>query len=422
MARRLRRQWRCGELTSSRSVDAHLAELLDAVAPLTPFPVGLAEARGCVAAADLLPAWPLPAFPSAMADGYAVRLDDFPLEESLPRRLRVADVLLVGTAPDTELERGTAVRVAAGGPVPLGTEAVVAVANTDAGMVEVEVTSRPSEGENLVLAGRDVPEGSVVVAEGQLIDSQLIGLLAAVGRNSVYAHPHPRVVVMSVGDDLVEVGQELQPGQSVDANGPMIAARAVEAGANVYRVGPVAEEPLHLLRTLEDQLVRADLILITTGQAAQTPDQVRHVLQQLGRGELVDLLMQPGSLHGFGVIGEEQTPVIVLPAMPLAAFVAFEVFVRPVLRKLRGLAEPVLPAASALIDEELTVAAGRRNYLSAEYVPSDDGLRVRPLKAQDSHLIGGLAAADCVIVLPELVVNLSAGDPVDILPLRERRP
>ena len=406
---------------ANRSVDAHLAELLGAVEPLAPFPVGLGEARGCVAAADVTPAWPLPAFASAAVDGYAVRAADFADESESVVTLRVADVLLAGTAPEADLEPGTAVRVSAGAPVPAGTTAVVPVANTDGGIVEVSVKLRPVFGEQLIPAGRDVAEGSVVVRAGELIDSQLVGLLAAVGRNSVFAHPHPRVVVMSVGDDLVDVGSRLQLGQTVDANGPMIAARAAEAGASVYRVGPIGEEPLHLLRTLEDQLVRADLILVTTGQSALTPESVRHVLRQLGEGELVELLMQPGSQHGLGVIGEERIPVVLLPAMPLAAFVAFEVLVRPVLRKLRGLTEHMLPLSSARIDQDLTVSSGRRNYLCAEYVEGEDGLRVRPLVAQDSHLIGGLAAADCIIVVPDLVVTLNAGDLVDIIPLRERR-
>lgn len=405
---------------STRSVDAHLATLLQSVSPLAAFPIGLSEARGCVAAADVQSAWPLPVFSTAAVDGYAVKLEDFTGE--LPVTLRVADVLPAGSVPDEDLAAGTAVRVSNGVVLPTGTDAVVAVADTDGGISEVVINRAPQSQANVVPAGRDVPEGGVVVTAGQLIDSQLIGLLAAAGRNSVVAHPHPRVVVMSVGDDLVDIGAQLRPGQSVDANGPMVAARAAESGASVYRVGPVSEDQVTLVRTLEDQLVRADLIVITLGQSDRTPESLISALQQLGSGELTQLLMQPGSLHGFGLIGEESIPVIVLPAQPLAAFVAFEVLVRPVLRRLRGMTESSKLQSVARMHSSLSVPAGLRNYLCAEYVEADDGLQVRPLAAQDAHLVGGLATADCIVVVPDLVVNLESGDLVDIIPLRERKP
>lgn len=401
-----------------RSVEEQLDLVLSGTAPLAAFPIGLLEARGCVIAEDVVAPWPLPAIDSAATDGYAVRVADVAGADNAPVVLVVSDVVVAGIDVQLTLRPGCAIRVRPGGRLPEGTEAIVPLEHTDAGLREVTISRTAKHGQFIRNAGEDVAAGETVITAGEVIDHRLIGLLAAIGRSSVVAHPRPRVVVLSIGNDLLDPGAEAQPGKQVDSNGPMLAAAVAECGAHPYRVGPIAEDLATVSRVLEEQLVRADLVLLALGAVNSAYEQVQRLLHSMGKGELTQVAMQPGSVQGFGTLGDEKVPVLVLPGHPVAALVSFEVFARPLLRKLQGHRDlrPALQRATAL--NGVFVNGDRRNYIRAQRSRAENGdLMVSAVEGQGPHLLGRLARTDCLIVVPQSVIAVEPGDSVDVLAL-----
>ncbi|MEE2048674.1 molybdopterin molybdotransferase MoeA, partial [Nocardiopsis tropica] len=178
-------------------------------------------------------------------------------------------------------------------------------------------------------AGGDVVEGAVVLRPGGRIGAGEMGVLAAVGRRSVSVYPRPRVVVLSTGEELVEPGRPLGPGQIWESNSFMIAAAARDAGCEVHRHGFVGDDPRTVLDTLEGLLVRADIVITTGGVSMGAYDVVKEVLTREGTVEFTQVAMQPGKPQGFGAIGPDRTPIVTLPGNPVSAFVSFQIFVLP---------------------------------------------------------------------------------------------
>ena len=403
-----------------RSVEEHLQAVLAGVVPLSPLDVSLVEARACVLAEDVTAPWPLPAFDNAAVDGYAVLADDLrAASDGKPVVLAVVDDVPAGYRASVAVEPGQAVRIGAGAPMPEGTDAVVPFAGTNMGRDEVSITQSVRAGDHIRRRGDDVTLGDVVATAGTVLGPREIALLAAVGRGRVAVHPRPRVVVLSIGSELVEPGGQLHPGLIADSNGVTISAAVEEAGAIAYRVGPLDDDADTLLATLEDQLVRADLVITTGGVSAEAYDTVKSVLSQLGTVEFTKVAMTPGMPQGHGTLGPELTPIFTLPGNPVSAYVSFEVFVRPVIRRMLGHERIYRPVVRAVLVDELASPAGRRQFARGHLEVEGGRYVVRPAAAQGAHMLGGLAAANALVVVPEDVTDVKSGTAVAVLRLDE---
>lgn len=407
-----------------KSVDDHLADVLGLVYPLSPLEMQLTEAHECRLAEDVVAPWDLPPFDNSSMDGYAVRVDDVATaREDVPVTLPVSGESAAGRPLVDWVDPGASARIMTGAPLPRGAEAVVPVEWTDGGVTQVAVRRPPVPGQYVRRRGEDVRAGDVVLRAGTWLGPAQVGMLAAVGRSAVRVQPPPRVVVVSTGTELVEPGSPLHAGQISDSNSYMLAAAAKEAGAQVYRVGIVPDDEDTLLATVEDQLVRADLVVTSGGVSAGAYDVVKAVLSRLGTVTFDRVAMQPGMPQGAGRIGPEDTPIVTLPGNPVSAFVSFELFVRPVLRRMLGLEPVVRPLVRAVCAESLRSIPGKRQFLRGRLEPSPRGEAdlVRPVGGPGSHLLGGLAAADALIVVPEQVTEVEAGSEVDVMVLERRR-
>jgi molybdopterin molybdotransferase len=403
-----------------RSVEEHLQSVLAGVEPLSPLDVTLVDARGCVLAEDVTAPWPLPPFDNAATDGYAVKAADLlAASDGKPVVMRVIDDVPAGYRASVALREGTAIRINTGAPLPEGAEAVVPLDWTDGGMPEVRITRSIARGANVRRRGDDVGLGDVVATEGTVLGPRDIALLAAVGRGRVSVHPQPRVVIISTGSELVEPGMPLSPGLVADSNGVTIAAAVQEAGAIAYRVGPLPDDAAALLATLEDQLVRADLVVTTGGVSAGAYDTVKAVLSRLGTVEFTTVAMQPGMPQGHGVMGPEETPIFTLPGNPVSAYVSFEVFVRPVIRRMLGHERIYRPVVRAVLAEPLVSPKGKRQFARGLLAVEDGRYVVRPAGGQGSHMLGALARANALVVIPEDVTEVKAGTAVAVLRLDE---
>lgn len=409
-----------------RSVDDHLASVLARIQPLPPFEQHLLDAHGHRLAEDVVAPRDVPLFDNSAMDGYAVRrIDVVGADQESPAVLTVTQDIPAGTATEAEIGPGECARIMTGAPVPRGADAIVPVEWTD-GWSEgtVRVHRVPEQGGHVRHVGEDIQRGQTLLTVGTVLGARQIGLLAAVGRDLVAVRPSPRVVVISTGSELVEPGVEPGPGQIPDANGYTLSAAAREAGAIVYRVGVVADDPKLLLDTIEDQLVRADLVVTTGGVSVGAYDVVKEALSGLGTVEFGRVAMQPGMPQGFGVVGPDEIPIFTLPGNPVSAYVSFELFVRPAIRKLAGYEDDLHhPVVDAICTAGFGSPGGRRQFARGVVGPAGSGgrIEVRPVGGAGSHLMGGLAQANCLISVPEEQTRVQAGDLVSVVLLDEAR-
>lgn len=401
-----------------RSVEEHLQTVLAGVVPLDPIDLGLLDAQGCILEEDVAAPWPLPSFDNSAMDGYAVREED--VVDASPERpvtLRVIDDVPAGYRASVAVRPGSAIRIMTGAPIPDGADGIVPVEQTDGGLPQVQVRAPVAVGAHIRRKGEDVPIGARMLRRGAVVGPREIAVLAAVGRARVSVHPRPRVVVMSTGSELVELGGVPVPGMIMDSNGPTIAAAVTEAGAVAYRVGPVKDDAASLVATLEDQLVRADLVVTTGGVSAGAYDTVKTVLSRLGSVDFVKVAMRPGMPQGHGLIGPDRTPIVTLPGNPVAAYVSFEVFVRPIIRRMLGYEQLHRPIVRATVLSPMRSPAGKRQFARAVLDVQDGRYVVSPLSAQGPHMFGSLASTNALIVVPESVTAVDTGAAVAVLRL-----
>ncbi|MGA5284005.1 gephyrin-like molybdotransferase Glp [Streptomyces griseoincarnatus] len=420
------------------SVDEHLDDILATVRPLDPIELHLLDAQGCVLVEDITVPVSLPPFDNSSMDGYAVRVADIAgASEEYPASLEVVGDVAAGAADPVHVGPGQAARIMTGAPLPPGAETVVPVEWTDGGLGEGPAAGmrarslapdgatgqvavyRPAPARAHVRAqGSDVRAGDRVLEAGTVLGPPQISLLAAVGRGTVRVRPRPRVVVLSTGSELVQPDEPLRPGQIYDSNSFALTAAARDAGAIAYRVGAVADDAETLRDTIEDQLVRADLMVTSGGVSVGAYDVVKEALAHAGDEpgsgvEFRRLAMQPGKPQGFGSIGPDHTPLLALPGNPVSSYVSFELFVRPAIRTLMGLQDVHRPRVRAELRAEkaLTSPKGRRQFLRGRYA---DGV-VTPVGGAGSHLVAALAQANALVVVPEDVEDVAPGTEVEVV-------
>ncbi len=398
------------------SVDWLVDRILETVRPLDVFPQPLMETLGLACAEDVISPIELPRFDNSAMDGYAVvaaDLDD--VSEDEPAELPVVGEIGAGKAGLVTMAAGTAVRIMTGAPVPSGCDAVVPYEWTDRGVARVRVRRAPTVGQHIRRAGEDVAEGELLVEEGTVLGPRHLGLLAAVGHATVPTRPRPRVVVMSTGSELRDPGTALGHDSIYDSNSYLLAAAARAAGAIAYRVGCVSDEPRAFLDALSDQLVRADLVVTSGGVSQGDYDVVKEALAPLGTVWFGAVGMQPGKPQGFGVVGEDETPIFTLPGNPVSSYVSFQNFVLPALRALMGKQPYRRPTQTAQLTRGIRSPEGRRQFQRAVH----DVRSVTPVGGPGSHMLGDLAKANALIVVPEEVTSIAAGEQVQVLRLDE---
>jgi molybdopterin molybdotransferase len=390
--------------------------VLSAVKPFAVSELPLIEAHGLAVAADMCAPIALPRFDNSGMDGYAVVSADLAgASGETPVTLPVVGEIGAGQAGLLAISPGSAAKIMTGAPVPAGCDAVVPYEWTDRGAAQVRVTRAPTVGQHVRPAGEDVAEGDILVAEGTVLGARQIGLLAAVGYATVPARPRPRVVVISTGSELRDPGAELPRDAIYDGNSYLLAAAAREAGAIAYRVGIVPDDPQSFLDTLQDQLVRADLVVTSGGISQGDFDVVKEALSTLDTMWFGGVAMQPGKPQGFGVIGDDRIPVFTLPGNPVSCFVSFEMFVLPAIRRMLGKQPYLRPMQLAQVTSAVRSPEGRRQYVRARH-----SRRVAdPVGGHGSHLLGDLAAANALLVVPEETTLVNAGEQVGVLLLDE---
>lgn len=400
------------------TVEDHLERILRGLGPLEAYDQPVVESLGLPLHENLIAPIDLPRFDNSAMDGYALRAEDVTeASANNPVTLPVVGEILAGGAKPFAISAGTAVKIMTGAAVPRGADAVVPFEQTNRGSASVEVQQAVAAGANIRTAGSDVQAGDLVLPAGTVLGPREIGLLASLGSARVRARPRPRVVVLSTGNELREPGSHLEYDSIFDGNSYMLAAAVRDAGAIAYRVGAVADDPRIFRDSLAEQLVRADLVVTSGGVSEGEKDIVKQTLSELGTVRFDKVAMQPGKPQGFGTLFEEETPIITLPGNPVSAYVSFEVFVLPAIRRMMGRSPYRRPMVHAVLASDLESRSGLRQYVRGFFEVTHRGAKVTPIHGHESHRVGALAKANALIVVGEDETALNMGDTVRTLVL-----
>jgi molybdopterin molybdotransferase len=400
------------------SVETYLSEVLAAIKPLPPRELALADALGAVLDGDVTAQWPLPSFDNSAMDGYAVRAADVAdASPDRPATLPVVGEIAAGDTAAHAIEAGTCVRIMTGAPMPAGADTVIQVEHTDGGTQTVSIYEAARAGTSVRVLGGDARPGDLLLPSGTRLGAVHLGLLAAAGHASVRAVPRPRVTVISTGNELVDPGSELIPGQIWESNATMLTAAARQAGCQARRHPIVRDAAEAVLAAIEEALPDADL-LITSGGVSMggEHDVVKAALGTLGTVTFRKVAMQPGMPQGFGVVGQDSTPIFTLPGNPVSAYVSFFLFVLPALDALQtDTARELGSSTAAVLTGPVRSPAGKRSFLRG--ILDRASGQVTPVTGQASHQLASLARANALLIVPEQVTSLDAGATIDVMEL-----
>ena len=406
-------------------IDTALANILADMNTLPAETVSLPDSLNRVLADDIISPIDLPPFDNSSMDGYAIHFEDSAeADRANPAALSVTMDILAGSVPDCPLGAGEAARIMTGAPIPAGATAVIPVEDTDDDWGKGEHSPLPAEvrlfrnlscGENIRLAGENIEAGATVMAAGTVIGPAEIGMLAGIGCPRVDVIRKPKVVILSSGDELVDIYQELEPGKIRDTNGYTLAALIRGAGGIPIRL-PIAKDTLESIRGLYRRALEnnPDLLISTAGVSVGAADLVKVVMDELGEIDFWRINMRPGKPLAYGTI--QGLPFFGLPGNPVSTMVTFEVLVRPALAKIAGRSQK-----QRLIKARLAAdmrSDGRRTYARVTLSREADRVVARSTGIQSSGALMSMVLADGLAIVPEDMTFVPAGSELDVLLLR----
>jgi molybdenum cofactor synthesis domain-containing protein len=381
------------------------------VQALEPARVPLAEAIGLVTVEEVVADELVPPFDNSAVDGFAVRAADV---VAVGTELRVVGTVAAGTSRTEPVGPGEAVRVMTGAPVPPGADAVVMVEDTaiieDTAVLDdpatndgetVRIGRVPEPGGAIRPAGDDLRPGDVVVAPGTVLTAGHLGLLATVGRTEVEVVRRPRIGVLSTGDELIEPGRPLGPGQIRDSNRLALLALVRSSGFDAVDLGLVPDEESLIERALRDGVADCDALLTSGGVSMGDFDYVKAVLARIGDMRWMQVAIKPAKPFAFGLV--DGVAVFGLPGNPVSSLVSFELLARPGLLRMAGRADVERRRVRAVADEGFARRRDGKVHFARVRLHQDDrlGFHVRSAGAQGSHQMSAMASADGLAVLPD---------------------
>lgn len=412
------------------SLEEARERMLAGLEPLPTEEVALEDAAGRVLADALTSKLTLPPFDNSAMDGFAVIAADVAAaSKDAPVSLAVIGEAAAGRRASVAVTPGNAVRILTGAPLPEGADAVVPVEDTDARLGVADLPERVAiyaakfVGAHIRRAGSDLRRGDEILAAGTELSPQALTVAAAGGHARVTTYRRPRVALLATGDELVPVGDNLGEAQIPDSNSVGLAAQARELGAEVRSLGIARDTRSDVLDHLRQGLEWADVIVASGGVSVGAHDVVKDAFAEIGRIDLWRIAVQPGKPLVFGSAGaagrEREVLMFGLPGNPVSSFVTFELFVRPVLRRMAGHRDVIgRQIVRATLEQDVSKGSGRRAFLRVTLTETGSGWRASLAGGQDSHVLSALAAADGLAIIPEERDALPAGSVVEVIRIR----
>jgi molybdopterin molybdotransferase len=367
--------------------------------------VPLDEALGRVTAEDIRAKYDLPPFDRSALDGYALRAEDtFGASAFNPKTFKLTD---------NKVRENEAATIWTGNPVPEGADAVVMLEYTRKSGDRIEVEKAVTPGRNVSQRGEDVAEGDVAVESGTRLNPHQLGLLAALGKTHVAVVRKPKVAILATGNELVELGQKLEPGKIVDANRLILSSMCKELGAEPLDLGLAKDDQKEISAKIREGLEQADAVITTGGTSVGYPDLVPLAVNQLGKPGVVihGVAIRPGMPTALALL--KGKPVFVLSGNPVAATVGFEAFTRPTLLKLLGIDE-ARPAVEAKLTRRVAGVLGRRVFLRVRVFEKDGGFFAEPVRITGSGVLTTMTKANGYVIIPENREGVEEGESVRV--------
>jgi len=383
--------------------------ILEKVSLLPTESVSLPDAVGRVLAEEVLAPCDLPRWDNSAMDGFAVRSEDCEKAEPL---LIEGYIPAGGTPSGIRVGPGKAVRIMTGAPTPDGCDTIVPIEEIEEQDGQILIKGRVKQGDHIRVRGEDVQQDEIVITAGSILRPAEINMLAAFGFREVSVYRRPKVAILSTGDELVEPGEPLGPGQIVNSNAYSLAAAVKEAGGEPLLLGIARDTHASLAEKLTDGL-QADVLITTAGVSMGDRDLVCEVLRDMGVERLfwkVDI--KPGRPTAFGL--KDGKPVFSLPGNPVSAMVTFEEFVRPALLKMMGHARVIRPYVKAILQETETKRPGRVQFLRVRVVDNGEQLTASSSGDQNTGILRTMVRANGIAVLPADRDRVEAGEEVDV--------
>jgi molybdopterin molybdotransferase len=368
----------------------------------------LSEANGRVLAADVVSQNDVPPFSRAGMDGYAVRARDTQgASRSTPRTLTKVGTLYTGEVSPIPVRDGECIEISTGAPIPDGADAVVMVEETDSdGGHVVQIFAEAQPQQNVGRRGADIQTGQVVVAAGEVVNSSRIGALAAVGSVWVDVYDRPRVAILSTGNEVVDPGRELKPGQIYDINRFTLSAIVSDNGG-IPIVYPPAPDTLDALLTSIDDLVDYDIVVFSGGSSVGERDLIRDAIAKKGKLLFHGVAVKPGKPTGLGIVSGK--PVFAMPGYPTSCLSNAHMLLVPMLRRIARLPAKVNKTVTLPLAARVASAAGRHQFYT---VRIEGGAAVPAFKASGD--ITSMSRADGYIEIPANVDAVEAGTSVEV--------
>ena len=392
------------------SVEEALARILAEILPLSVTWVPLPESLGLVLAEDVIAQEDIPPFANSAMDGFALLSQDSQPRDGQPPRLHVTGGVAAGYVAEHAVEPGTAMRIMTGAPVPPGADTVIQVELTRSESPEsewVEILQAVEPGNNIRPAGEDMRRGQTVLFHGTEIGPWEIGILATLGWANVPVIRHPRVAILGTGDEVIDVDEPLRPGKIRNSNSYLLETAVQRAGAEPQRLG-VARDTVESLREKFSEAIRCDLIITSGGVSVGEFDLVKKIMTEQGEIHFWRINMRPGKPVAFGHIGS--VPLLGLPGNPVSAAVTFELFGRPVIRKMSGHTHLVRPQVDVVVEDGVSDQAMRRHYVRARVEWRDGRFIAHTTGNQGSNIMTSLLNANALVIVPEGGTVVHPGD------------
>ncbi len=392
------------------SVEEALGRILANIAVLPVTHVPLADALGLVLAEDVVAQEDIPPFDNSAMDGFALLSTDSQLRDGEPPRLQIIGEVAAGYVTEEKVVEGTAMRIMTGAPVPGGADAVIQVELTRSegpNSPWVEILEAVPAGNNVRPAGEDMHKGQTVLARGSEIGPWEIGVLATLGWATVPVIRRPHVAILGTGDEVIDVDEALQPGKIRNSNSYLLEAAVRQAGAVAHRLG-VARDSVESLREKFAEAMQHDLILTSGGVSVGDFDLVKNIMTEQGEMHFWRINMRPGKPVAFGHISK--IPLLGLPGNPVSTAVTFELFGRPVIRKMLGHTRLMRPQVEVIVADGVSDRAMRRHYVRARVEWRDGHFVAQTTGNQGSNIMTSLLNANALVIVPEGGVEVHPGD------------
>jgi molybdopterin molybdotransferase len=392
------------------SVEEALERILTQITPLTVTQVPLSEALGLVLAEDVVAQEDIPPFANSAMDGFALLSQDSRPRDGQSPRLRITGEIAAGYVADHAVESGTVMRIMTGAPVPPGADAVIQVELTRSQGPEnewVEILEAVAPGNNIRPAGEDMHRGQTVLPRGTEVGPWEIGVLATLGWVRVPAIRRPRIAILGTGDEVIDVDEPLRPGKIRNSNSYLLEAAVRRAGAEPQRLG-VARDTIESLREKFTEAIRSDLIITSGGVSVGDFDLVKNIMTEQGEIHFWRINMRPGKPVAFGHIGS--IPLLGLPGNPVSAAVTFELFGRPVIRKMLGHTRLLRPQVDVVVEDGVSDRAMRRHYVRAHVEWRNGRFIAHTTGNQGSNIMTSLLNANALVIVPEGGAEVHPGE------------